>query len=320
VLISTTDVDLRDKAQSDGDDILFMDGPGVANKLYHEIEYYDDSNGELVAWVNIPSLSSSEDNVLYMYYGNPSCSNKQSPERVWDSNFLTVLHMNDPAGNPYDSTSNHETWQVKNGGTLTYHAPGKIGYAIKGEYAYNDGNRFDNTGMNWKSLTAVTIEWWFAFNDVTKWSVRFGADGTNGEDIRNSFSYDPGTQKCGWAETWDDGTPKHLDGRAYNWNNGEFHYGAGIMDNTGSNYQGLYTDGALTVSSSPLDFDFANLNNQFYIGSRAPERGKDSNFDGWLDEFRISKVRRSDDWISTSYNTMNDPSSFSNVGPEETIP
>jgi hypothetical protein len=320
ILISTVDGDLRDKAQSDGDDILFMDGPGVANKLYHEIEYYEDSNGELIAWVNIPSLPDSVDTVFYMYYGNPICSNKQSPERVWDSNFLTVLHMNDPTGNPYDSTSNHETWQVKNGGTLTYHAPGKVGYAIKGEYAVNDGNRFDNTGMNWKSLTAVTIEWWFAFNDVTKWSVRFGADGTNGEDIRNSFSYDPGTQKCGWAETWDDGTPKHLDGRAYNWNNGEFHYGTGIMDNTGSNYQGLYTDGALTVSSSPSDFDFANLNNQFYIGSRAPERGKDSNFDGWIDEFRISKVRRSDAWISTSYNTMNNPSSFFNVGPEEASP
>jgi hypothetical protein len=77
VLVSTTDSDLRDKAQNDGDDILFMDGPGVANRLYHEVEFFDGSNGELVAWVNVPSLSSSVDTVLYMYYGNPSSSSQQ---------------------------------------------------------------------------------------------------------------------------------------------------------------------------------------------------------------------------------------------------
>jgi hypothetical protein len=32
VLVSITDVDLRDKVQDDGDDILFMDGVGVANR------------------------------------------------------------------------------------------------------------------------------------------------------------------------------------------------------------------------------------------------------------------------------------------------
>ena len=58
--------------------------------------------------------------------------------------------------------------------------------------------------------------------------------------------------------------------------------------------------------------------NQYYLGSRAPERGLDSNFDGCLDEFRISKVRRSDDWILTSYNNMNDPKGFSNFCTEVT--
>jgi hypothetical protein len=320
MLISLTDADLRDKAQSDGDDILFMDGPGVANRLYHEIEYFNGGSGELIAWVNVTSLSSGVDTVLYMYYGNPGYSSQQFPERVWDSDFLTVLHMNDPSGNPYDSTRNHEKWQVKNGGTLTYHATGQVGYAIKGEFDVNDGNRFENFGMDWTGLNAVTIDWWFAPHNITQHSMRFGADGKNEEDIRSYYSYNSETQESGWGENWDDGTERPLDGRSYNWNNGEFHHGAVIMDNAGSNYHGLYTDGALTISSSPSNFHFANLNNQYYIGSRVPERGKDNNFDGWLDEFRISKVRRSDAWISTSYNTMNDPSGFFNVGPEESAP
>jgi hypothetical protein len=42
--------------------------------------------------------------------------------------------------------------------------------------------------------------------------------------------------------------------------------------------------------------------------------------DAVIDEVRWSKVVRSDDWIITSYNTMNNPFSFFNVGPEESAP
>jgi hypothetical protein len=321
VLISMVDSDLANKAQVDGDDILFMDGPGIANKLYHEIEKYESSSGELITWVNIPRISSVDDTILYIYYGNGVCSPQEFGERTWNGDFLTVLHMNDFSGNPYDSSVYHNTWKVKNGGTLTYQSTGKIGYAIKGEHAENDGNHFQNTGeMDWTDLNAVTIELWFASEDITVPSYCFGGDGDNHEDIRFTFSSSEKGDSVGWFNNWDDGTHRILDGRIFDWNNGEFHYEAAIMDNTDNNFQGLYTDGDLTVSNSPSDFKFSNLNNQFYIGSRSPERGKDNNFGGWLDEFRISRVRRSDAWISTSYNTINDPSSFFNIGPEETGP
>lgn len=54
VLISVTDSDLALKAQSNGYDILFTDSSGSI-RLSHEIESYD--SGDLVAWVNVPSLS-----------------------------------------------------------------------------------------------------------------------------------------------------------------------------------------------------------------------------------------------------------------------
>lgn len=93
VLIRIFDTDLRDKAQGDGYDILFMDDKGFANSLYHEIEKYDASTGELIAWVNIPSLSSSESTFFYIYYGNPDSGNQQIPENVWDTNYVMVQHM-----------------------------------------------------------------------------------------------------------------------------------------------------------------------------------------------------------------------------------
>jgi hypothetical protein len=110
ILISlSTDSNLSDNAQSDGDDLVFIDN-STGNKLNHEIEYFDDSTGKLLAWVNITSLSSSVDTILYMYYGNPGCSNQQNPSGVWDSEFLMVQHLEeDPSGGApqmLDSTSN----------------------------------------------------------------------------------------------------------------------------------------------------------------------------------------------------------------------
>jgi hypothetical protein len=108
VLVSTIDSDLRDKAQNDGDDILFMDDKGKANLLYHEIEYFDGSNGELVAWVNIPILFNSVDTVFYMYYGNLTCTSLEFPEMVWDSNYIMVHHMHGSNWQGIDdSTSNN---------------------------------------------------------------------------------------------------------------------------------------------------------------------------------------------------------------------
>ena len=38
-----------------------------------------------------------------------------------------------------------------------------------------------------------------------------------------------------------------------------------------------------------------------------------------IDELRISEISRSAEWIKTSYNTMNDLSSFFSVGHEESV-
>jgi len=71
VVIDLTDNGLTTKAQPDGDDFVFTDQDN--NKLNHEIESYDNNTGHLIAWVNVPYVSSTTYTVLYMYYGNPTC-------------------------------------------------------------------------------------------------------------------------------------------------------------------------------------------------------------------------------------------------------
>ena len=102
VLISIIDTDLKDDAQDNGNDVVFTDGSG--NQLNHEIEYFDGGSGELVAWVNVTSLSSTSDTLLYMYYGNPDCDSMENVSGVWDSDFVMVQHLNETSGIHVDST------------------------------------------------------------------------------------------------------------------------------------------------------------------------------------------------------------------------
>ena len=98
-----------------------MDNFGVANRLLHEIESFDNSSGELAAWVKVMNLSSSEDTVLYMYYGNSGCDSQEYPEMVWDSDYCGIWHLDDFL----DSTSNDN--DGTNDGTDS--CSGKIGIA-----------------------------------------------------------------------------------------------------------------------------------------------------------------------------------------------
>ncbi len=66
VLINITgDTDLATDAQNNGDDIVFTNVSGN-EKLDHEIEYFNGTTGDLIAWVRIPTLSGSTDTVIYV--------------------------------------------------------------------------------------------------------------------------------------------------------------------------------------------------------------------------------------------------------------
>lgn len=120
ILINITDTDLRDHAQSDGGDILFTNGSA---KLNHEVELYNSTTGQLVAWLNITDLPSDEDKTLYMYYGNPACSNQENITGTWHSDYEMVHHFNETSGDAIDSTINY------NNGTLTSVTQGEDGIA-----------------------------------------------------------------------------------------------------------------------------------------------------------------------------------------------
>ncbi|MDD2666872.1 MAG: DUF2341 domain-containing protein [Methanocellales archaeon] len=142
VLINiSSDSGLASKAQSDGDDILFTSSDGTT-KLNHEIELYNSSTGELVAWVNVTLTKDSSDatnDTLYMYYGNSGASSQQNAAAVWNPNYKGVWHLdetgNGTSGEYKDSTSS------ANNGTLVGLQALKASYSMTGSsntYLYED--------------------------------------------------------------------------------------------------------------------------------------------------------------------------------------
>ena len=114
-LFNTTDPALandsqrRPRYESNGYDIIFSTDPTGLTKLNHELEEYNPVNGQVIAWVRIPTLSHTTDTVLYVFYGNPSITaSQQNPTGVWDSNYLGVWHVANNGGqlSLVDSTNN----------------------------------------------------------------------------------------------------------------------------------------------------------------------------------------------------------------------
>src|SRR3989338_3224783 len=178
VLISHTDSDIRTtanggKSASGSGEFVITSSDGKT-VLPHEIESYSATTGEIIAWVNVTTLSATQDTSIYMYYGGPSAggATNQNKTGTWNSNYVGVWHLIESGNgtiNEYkDSTSNGNHGQGGGGGpsyipTLT--TSGKIGNAqtygsgeadyIKiGDVAWVDGiNQL--TGSAWVTQTSL---------------------------------------------------------------------------------------------------------------------------------------------------------------------
>jgi hypothetical protein len=309
VLLSTTDPDLM-KAQASGNDILFMNDVGAAVKLHHEIESFDASTGTLIAWVNIPLLSSSQDTVFYLYYGNPNSINQSYPQKTWNSNYKGVWHLNnDPTGKILDSTINGNYGLSHGGMTHSDLIDGKTGKCLN----------FDGSD-DFISLSSAlvgqsgSIEAWIYANTGGEYRCIL----TKGQSYSQNSYFMFCVQGNGaglYSRAVESGSANVVRGDTNVLSS--WHHVVGISD--GATWS-LYVDGhleSLTVISGSNDGEWFNgfSGDTYSIGAlnRPTYRGC---FDGYIDEVRLSSAIESQEWISALYHNQNDPSSFSTFGPE----
>jgi hypothetical protein len=318
VLISTTDADLM-KAQADGDDILFMNGAGAATKLRHELEDFNEVTGTLIAWVNIPSLSSEDDTVFYMYYGNPNCINQEYPEKVWNNQYNAVWHLNtNPTGNILDSTAKDNDGTSKGSMTSSDLVNGKIGPCldfdgIDDSISFAEFTESLNTGtcIAWVQTTTNEIG--------TVWGeANINADKPY---IVCGKYYD---DKLWFARDIYGGSSNYQGFKPIGMNDGQWHQVAWLSKGTG-NGNTFYFDGQ-PVSLSWQDshdpngmwFDDQSTDTSS-IGALDRPTSR-SQWNGLLDEIRITDSPLSSAWIATEFTNQNNPSGFLSIGPEEPGP
>ncbi len=310
-LIQTTDSsnDIFSDAQTDGDDLLFTSSDGTT-KLDHEIEKFDNSSGneELDTWVEIPTLSSSTDTIVYMYYGNTSATSQQNGTGVWDSNFAMVQHLNETvtdeastANAHNDSTSNNNDGDQEGNDDIA----GKI---AKGQDFDGNNDYIDITNGTFPTGSSTrTVEGWF----------------TAGNNLNQTF-FDYGTDVTGqrFSITANDSIVA-VAFNGHNWGKDGlsltgWHHIAVVFpsDATTSNQAQIYLDG-IEQTLTNLAGNFVTVN----TGTSYAYIGKSQAFavvqNGQIDEVRISNTARSADWIKASYNNQNSPATYLTFASEE---
>jgi len=319
VLVSTVDADLKNKAQIDGDDILFMDSKGEAEQLFHEIESYDSTIGKLVAWVNIPTVSNAIDIDFYMYYGNSTCGSQEFTISTWDSYHCGVWHLNDLL----DSTINGND----GGNHGAVDCTGKIGNAKDFEKDYHNYVDLGDMPEPADDITSrATFEAWVNPETLTTTSSIINKiDTTYEPDIRSykfeilqtgqiRFSVQSGT----WTPTDDIIRFTTNDNLVTtgSWQHVAAFIDLSIRGDTALYYNGEEQSYSIQILGYPPSH-FYNVDLDERLGLLNQEAGA-IYYDGSIDEVRVSKVERSSEWISTEYNNQNDVLSFLTIGPEET--
>jgi hypothetical protein len=337
---NASDTDLQAYALPSGNDIIFLNATASANweaetwrsKLDHEIEKFDSSTGELVAWVRLPTLSSTVDTEIYMYYGNTVCtSDRQNIEGVWDSNYTLVQHLNETPANDVeghlDSTSNDNDGTPKNFdgiSTSTTDGTGKIDGAdvfdgsndyvpVSHDASLNpNGNDFSvsvwfnnsKTISSSSDINMLLSKGHYQHDPTdTQYFISLRGGSYNGTYFRYR-TFSGGVQDLTLSENMSNVVSDD------NW-----HHVVVSIDEGGSPEGSIYLDGVLkgtretfTLTINPtwdLKIGLHGISGFYYY------------LEGPLDEVRISNIARNASWINATFNNANDSATYITFGSQE---
>jgi hypothetical protein len=308
VLVSASDTTLKDSSHGgrvqkpDGSDILFYSDAGALAQMASEIESYDNVNGTVVAWVQIPTLSHTANTTFYMFYGTAA-----PPLRItnpWDSNYKGVWHLSNATTlSAKDSTTNG------NNGTISSPVPG-VGKIGGGAVFSGATDKIGISGLM-GSPAAITLSGWVkktSLNTTENGMMAIGTvQGSGGAAgvVYIRLNNDSGNGiRAGYY-----GAVQGNDIYGPNINDSNWHHIAYIASPVNS-FQALYYDGNLVGSAgSSWAIDYS-LGGNTTLGTTAYA----ASLQGALDEIHISAAARSADWVTTEYNNQNSPGNIGSPG------
>jgi hypothetical protein len=131
VLVNLTSSNFKfNKAKSDGSDVIFVASDGSTILSFERVSH-DATNKKAEYWVKLPEVSSTTDTIFYLYYSNPYGTDKEDKNATWNSDYLSVWHLNENGNGTAeefkDSTSNDKHLSVRNASFKTNIINAKVG-------------------------------------------------------------------------------------------------------------------------------------------------------------------------------------------------
>lgn len=313
ILINRTDADLKTTGngghvgKANGGDIVFTQSDGTT-LLTYEQEKYVATTGELIAWVKIPTLATASDTVIYIYYGYASAADQfDTAGNAWDSNFVSVWHLNEASG--ATAPDSKSTNNLTDTNSVTQ-ATGIVGFDA--QFNGTTGNKklsITNASQTGLGITGnITFEAWIKSGTTTAATTGILSKtdaSTNGYRMRTNSNT---RVDCTVFNTSSGGAGSVLNIFA---DTTSWHHIACVYDGS---YVRNYEDGVNNTSNT-YSSGIATNALDFQLGTRGSQY-----FNGDIDEVRVSSTNRSADWIKTEYNNISSPSTFYSVASEESTP
>ncbi len=280
-----------------GEDLRFVALNGSTTVPF-EVETWN-PGGVSDIWVRAPRIGgNSEADAVWIYYGNASATDGQSPGAVWDASYKGVWHL---GASLDDSTLNGNTGV----NTGSVEVAGRIGQA-----RFFDGVD-DAIDVGSESAIAVagdlTIEVWIQVGDPLQagsprvLSKKVQWDPTSGFNIEyQPLSGSLSSSGSGSDSAGADGVNLDLD-----WHQ--------VVVAISGGTAAVYLDGVDVTTDATITPVVAGTH-RLVFGRRA-DGGE--HFQGGIDEVRLSNVRRSRGWIEAQYRSMSD--NFVSFSPETGI-
>ena len=315
VLVRITDPDLRSVnnggrvRSANGYDIVFT--AGDKNTLIpFQVEEYDATTGEYVAWVKLPVLSATVNTDFYMFFGNASIATTLGSKTTWDVNYKAVYHLNSDVA---DWTSNAAS--LTNSGTTNF----SPGIAADGQRV-GSGTYLSRPATSGLQITGdLTLETWINFNSLISGSnenlIISSSSNGSGSNFNTNYSLSvvgSGSSTGTFVFRWQYGSNSDeivsssvpftsLAGSG--WRN------VVVTRDNSSKLVRFYVDGIqLGASVAYVNSATGGSSNSFLIGKNLADASR--TIDAAMDEIRISNSVRSPEWIQAAYMSYKPASTF----------
>jgi hypothetical protein len=286
--------------QTGGNDTRFIDADNTT-ELYYELEKFDHTTDNMVAWVKVPQVDANSTNdFVWIYYGNSTVDfdGYKSPANVWDASYTAVYHSNGATNSTLVDSKNAYNGTQHNSPTAT---AGKIDGAMN--YVASSQQYYSTTILSGKTFT---WEVWVNVSAFTTYHSMITVD-------NNYMLFDLYSNALSmWSTDGMSGGNGGIGGLS---TNTAYHL---VFVREGDNIAGgykFYKDGSSSGTTYNTGVWTPAAGHFDYIADRQDILSQA--FNGILDEVRISATNRSSNWIKACYQYEADQSKFT-YGTEQT--